>query len=105
MSAAFLKQAMRRGKLGNIQVLIKMRALHWKYELIDILTAAHRLIHEMMVMRGTMGSRVFTGDKVVHLMHILLKEAAWILQFILVVLDGKRNLKSQLENSQDFFAL
>lgn len=47
----------------------------------------------------------FTGDKVIHLMHMLLKEAAWVLPFILVVLDGKGNLKSQLENPQDYFAL
>lgn len=41
MSAAFPNQAMRRGKLGNIHVLIKMRALHQrKYEVINILTAA-----------------------------------------------------------------
>lgn len=59
----------------------------------------------MIGMKGTMGSRVFTGDKVIHLIHILLKEAAWILQFILVVLDEERTLKSQPENSQDFFAL
>lgn len=82
-----------------------MRTLHQKkYESIDILTAAHRLIHEVMGMKSTMGSR-FLLETVIHLMYILLKEAAWVLQFILVVLDGKRNLKSQLENSQDSFAL
>lgn len=87
------KQTMRRGKLGNIHILIKMRTLHKKKkkkkESIDILTAAHKLIHEMMGMRGTTGSKVLTGDKVIHLMRILLKEAACILQFILVVLDRK----------------
>lgn len=93
MSAAFPKQAMRRGKLGNIHVLIKMRALLWKKsESIDIVTAAHRLIHEMMDMRGTAGSRVFCGDKVIHLMHVRLKETAWVMQLFLLCLMEKEIL-------------
>jgi len=30
MSAAFPKQAMQKGKVDNIHILIKMRALQWK---------------------------------------------------------------------------
>lgn len=56
------------------------------------MTAAHRLIHEMMDMRGTVGSRVFCGDKVIHLMHVQLKETAWVMQLFLLCLMEKEIL-------------
>lgn len=56
------------------------------------MTAAHRLIHEMMDMRGTAGSSVFCGDRVIHLMCVRLKEAAWIMQLFLLCLMEKEIL-------------
>lgn len=84
MSTAFPQtDAMIGGKLSSVHVLIKLRALHRKKKdgLIDILTAAYKFIHKMMGMRGTMGSRVLSRDEeVIHLMHTVFKEAAWILK-------------------------